>query len=277
MECNCFTDIVSVYKNAGCAVSDFKEFQSLIEGTRISSFDENGEKMTDASLGDHLCAEIRFNKRSYFLFNQEWYLIKPDFETTLNKQCQEFINTNQKKGLLKKWKTGSENDFNSSHIGDKDTLVFDKITPENIEACDVLKWTDEEVFFIHIKKGFNNEMRNLGRQVQIAARRINEDLKTDKKFLGKLYDDLANINATTKYFKNAKAQLSRITKSEFLNLFENRKLTFVVAILDSSTKGKRDFTDITKYDSNIAKFCLQQLRQEMRNLDIELMIVDIEK
>lgn len=63
------------------------------------------------------------------------------------------------------------------------TLVFDTVTPENIEACDILKWDDEFVYVIHVKKGFDTSMRDLAAQVSITAKRIRNDRKTDYDYL----------------------------------------------------------------------------------------------
>jgi uncharacterized protein (TIGR04141 family) len=277
--CGCLHDILDGYTNADIRLKTHDDVKKLLDNSRITSFGDDGKQLTTGRLVDHICAELRFNNRSYFLFNQEWYLVKKEFASILNKQCKEFINAHLlPSSLLKKWHslTESENDFNAKHLGDKDTLVFDKVTPENIEACDILKWNAKEVYFIHVKKGFNNEMRNLGRQVHISARRVVQDLKSGKGFLGKLYDELLNKSATTTYFKNAQFELKKHTKHQFLKIFENRKPVFVLAILDSSKKGKRSLADITNYNSNIAKFCLHQLSQEMRLLDTDLKVLEVQ-
>jgi len=278
--CACLYDVLDQYKNAGIRLKTHDEVKELLRDTRITAFDERGYQLTSGRLVDHICAELKLGQRSYFLFNQEWYLVKKEFAKILNNQCNEFLSTNLiSSSFLKKWNSPaeSENDFNAKHLGEKDTLVFDKVTPENIEACDILKWSAKEIYFIHVKEGFNNEMRNLGRQVQISARRIGQDLKTGREFLGKLYDTLAKKDAKSAYFKNAQSELLKITKAQFLELFDNRKPVFVLAVLDSSNKNKRSFADITKYNSNIAKFCLHQLSQEMRLLNMELKVLEVQK
>lgn len=276
--CSSFEDIIQVYMDGQVSIKDLNNFKSLIENTKIISYDEVGEQ-TNGSLLDHLCAEIFFNKKSYFLFNQEWYLVKPNFEKTLNTQCQYFLNENIIKGLLNKWdkKNESENDFNSNHIGIENTLVFDKVTPSNIEVCDILKWDDDKIFFIHVKEGFNNEMRNLGRQIHISAKRVLQDLKSNKEILSELYIKLSKMTPKTDYFLKAQKQLSDISKKDFLKLFDKRKIIFVLAVLDSGRNSSRNFSKISDFKSNIAKFCLQQLTQEMRLLDVELKVLEIEK
>jgi uncharacterized protein (TIGR04141 family) len=277
-ECVNLKDILVCYSKHAIVVSTPKDILALFESTEIISYDTSHNQLTTGYLQDHLCAEIRFNSKSYFLFNKEWYFVKPDFENILNEQCQSFINNHRSSKLLKKWTKvfKSENDFNAAHFGDTDTLVFDKITPDHIEACDVLKWNKNEVYFIHVKKGFNNEMRNLGRQVHISAKRILQDLTSGRAFLTKLYDELYNMKATKPYFINAQKELMKMNKTDFLSLFDNRRPVFILAVLDDSKKGKRTFANIKDYDSNIAKFCMQQLRQEMRSLEVELKVLEIE-
>jgi uncharacterized protein (TIGR04141 family) len=278
-ECASLHDVLELFTKVGVTLTSQTDLKQLLESTKITSFDHSGHQLTVGRLSDHFCAELRFNNKSYFIFNQEWYKLKKEFASILNSQCQDLITAHLLRStFLKKWNSSkeSENDFNAKHIGDKDTLVFDKVTPENIEACDILKWNSNEIYFIHVKEGFNNEMRNLGRQVHISARRIIQDLKSGKEFLGKLYDELINKTATTSYFKTAQIELKKYTRSEFLTLFDKRKPIFVVAVLDSSKKAKRSFADITKYNSNIAKFCLHQLSQEIRLLDTELKILEVQ-
>lgn len=117
-------------------------------------------------------------------------------------------------------------------------------------------------------------MRNLCRQVQIAARRVHEDLRTGGDFMRNHYDKLFNMVATDPYNIKAKAQLNSISKIEYLKYFEKRKPVFVLAVLDP-VKKKRSLQNVKDYDSSIAKFCLQKLIQDMRVLNVEFKITQI--
>lgn len=273
---NNFKDLIPLYKKQSKNILDFQSFEKAIDSTFITSSDSIEEK-TRGWLIDHICTEISADRKSYFLFNKEWYLLKSDLQIQLNNQCQEFITSNTWTGKLQRWKTTeSENDYNAKHIGEVNTLVFDKICPQNIEVCDIMKWTNDEVQFIHVKKGFDNEMRNLCRQVHIAARKIKEDIPSGRSYLVEHYNKLNKMIAKTDYFKLAQKQLNKTSQDDYINLFDSRKPIFVLAVLDGAVK-QRSLNNVSDFESNIAKFCLHGLAQDMRVLNVEFKIIQIER
>ncbi|MDQ1770541.1 hypothetical protein GQR60_02705 [Labilibaculum sp. A4] len=251
---------------------------TLISRAHIECKTNDGDLLTSDLLSNHFYTEIYHQNKSYFLADKEWYEIKDSFTKKLNEQCQSFINDNRFNKALEKWNYSleKENDFNAKHIGKQNFLVFDKITPENIEACDILHWDSSNIYLIHVKAGFDNSMRDLSHQIHIAARRIKEDSKDGYSFLTKMYNSLKNTKGKSTYMLNAKNQLNKITEKEFIHLFKKRKLIFVLAVLDTATT-KRDFKNIKKYDSNIAKFSLHELVKNMRSLAIDFRITEISK
>jgi len=169
-----------------------------------------------------------------------------------------------------------ENKYNASYIGQANTLVFDKITPANIEVCDIVKWDNNNIYLYHVKKGFDNSMRDLCNQVLISARKVVEDSKIKYEFIGQLYDKLANSNGNSTYIKNAKKQLNTITRQQFIDLFSERKIVFILAVMDTSRAGTRTLINhITDFDSNIAKFSLNELAKSMRNLDAAFQVLQL--
>lgn len=249
---------------------------ALLSNTHIYSKNNSGDIQTGDLLRNHFYTEVSLKGISYFLSDNEWFEIKPSFTNKLNEQCQDFINENTSHISLNPWNypIEKENDFNSKYISKKDFLVFDKFTPENIEACDIMNWDDDNVYFIHVKAGFDNSMRDLTHQVNISARRIKEDSKTGYKFIEKLYDSVKNNNGTTQYFINAKNQLTSLSKNDFLKLFSSRKPVFVLAVLDTANT-KRSISKIDEFNSNIAKFSLHELVKNMRNLAMDFEICEL--
>ena len=150
--------------------------------------------------------------------------------------------------------------------GDDKTIVLDTITPENIEPCDILKYDDEHVYFYHVKKGFNGSMRDLTNQVFLAASRIQEDRRSEFTYLKKVYEKM-RISDTYK------EQVDSL--EEFIEIV-NKKPIFILAVKDNSTKN-RNLKDIEKFSSNIAKFSLNELVGNMRNLGIDFKITQIPK
>lgn len=150
---NNFKELIPLYRKQFLTI-DIKSFGEVIESTEIISEDENGSEKTRGKLKDHICAELKLDGISYFLINKEWYHLTADFEAQLNNECQEFIDENRIDGILNTWnELDSENQYNEKHIGINHTLVFDKVCPENIEVCDIMKIIKNKIYFIHVKKG----------------------------------------------------------------------------------------------------------------------------
>ena len=61
---------------------------------------------------------------------------------------------------------------------------------------------------------------------------------------------------------------------EFLSIFNGKKLCFVIAIKDSGATG-RSIQNIQSFSSNIAKFALNELINNMNNLGVKLKITQI--
>ncbi|MEP6806557.1 MAG: DUF6119 family protein [Flavobacterium sp.] len=255
-----------------------EEFEKCIDSGNIETFDENGQTITKDSFKNHFCTEISLASKSYFLIEKDWYEIGKTLIDKINEQAEHFIVNNKYSGpSMSKWVNGSENEYNSTYFVVNNSLVFDKFTPQNIEACDVMRWDSTKVYFYHVKKGFNNSMRDLCNQVLIAARKVQEDSKNGYSFLEVLYDVVVENKGKTPYSIDAKNYLARVSKIDFIDLVKNRTLVFVLAVLDDSAGSRKMEIDIDKFDSNIAKFSLSELSKSMRNLEVEFQILQLEK
>jgi uncharacterized protein (TIGR04141 family) len=253
------------------------EFQRCIANAFIETLDENGVVLTSDNLKNHFCAEVSHLNKSYFLIEKDWYEIGMTFIDKINDQAEHFISTNKYSGpQMDKWITGSGNKYNSSYFTKADSLVFDRFTPQNIEACDIMRWDANNVYFYHVKKGFDNSMRDLCSQVLIAGRKVKEDSKNKYAFLEILYDTVVKNNGKKQYAIEAKKHLSKTSKTDFIDLVRKRNIVFVLAVLDTSKTVRKLENDIQKFDSNIAKFSLNELSKSMRNLEIDFKILQLE-
>jgi uncharacterized protein (TIGR04141 family) len=269
--------ILDEIRNNNNSLSEI-DFQKCIDTGYIETFDENGEMITRDSVRNHFCTEITFSNKSYFLIEKDWFEIGKTFIDKIDEQAEHFIITNKYSGpIMKKWTTGTENKYNSSYFTVSDSLVFDRFTPQNIEVCDILRWDTKNIYFYHVKKGFDNSMRDLCSQVFIAARKVKEDSKNKYIFLENLYDNVIGNNGKTTYSKEAKKYLSKVSKSDFINIARNRNIVFVLAVLDTSNLSRTLEKDIRNFDSNIAKFSLNELSKNMRNLEVDFKILQLEK
>jgi uncharacterized protein (TIGR04141 family) len=266
-------------KELESAPKNFDEFKKLITALKIYSYDQESSELTKGWLINHILGDVRISKddKRYFYINKVWYLINDEFINELNRNCKQFIEKNKVNVLDKKWDTAEEDGYNESFLGDKDTLVLHKITSDNIEPCDVLKWNGDRLYLIHVKVGYNNAMRDLCSQVSIAANRIVYDRSAvDGKYINGIYDQLlASKASSSPYLKAIGGQTDKISKEEFVNLFK-KDLVFVVAVLDDAT-SERELGSQDSFGSNIAKFSLQELIKEFGGSEADLKIEQIYK
>lgn len=255
-----------------------EDFNSLIKVLKIISYDGEGNELTKGQLISHIMGDVTENDKKYFYINNSWYFIKPGFIVDLNSSCQSYINNNKNTRLNKLWGTdvSDEDAYNKQYIGEPGTIVLHKITPDNIEACDILIWDEQNVYLYHVKKGFNNTLRDLCSQISVAAKRILLDISSDKSYITKLYDSLTNYQVSSnEYFRAIGRQTLSYSLETFKGLFD-KKLIFVLAVVDTSQIG-RYISNIQSFNSNIAKFSLQSLSREIRGLGLDLEIAQIWK
>lgn len=255
-----------------------QDFDHITTSSTIVTYDDGGEVLTTETFRNHYCTEVSHSGKSYFLIEKDWYEIGKTMIDKINENCKAFISLRPYLGpTVHSWKGtyNSENEYNASYITHVDSMVFDKITPSNIEVCDILRWDKNHIYLYHVKKGFDNSMRDLCAQVLIAARRVQEDGKDGYKFIGELYDKLLSNRGTSQYIKDARSQLTKINRKDFIELFLNRTPVFVLAVLDSAAASRSIDTQIDQFESNIAKFSLNELAKNMRNLEINFQILQL--
>jgi uncharacterized protein (TIGR04141 family) len=265
-------------RGANASLEKEDEFVTLLDKLVIYSYDDDENPLTKGSFISHIFADVEYHDKRYFYLDQEWYWIKDEFTRNLDASCRNYIDKNYNTGLDESWNypKESEDDYNGKYVNKENTLVLHKVTPENIEACDVLKWDEQNLYLYHVKAGFGNTMRDLCDQVLISAKRILQDKNSTKEYLKKIYDELRNKKGCDPYFQAIGKQTENYTKKVFVDLFK-KNLVFVLAVMDTSSSKKRDIRNVEKFGSNIAKFSLQELAREMRGMDVDLKIAQIWK
>jgi len=269
-------DITQLGKNQ----EDQGQFINLMRSLKIYSYDEEGNDLTKGDLTAHLLGDVNVppNNEKYFFVDRAWYRIKPAFIDDLNESCKAFIKNSFYNGLDKSWNHSdqNENQYNQMYIGDEKTIVLDKIIPDNIEPCDIMKWDNDNLYLYYVKAGFGNTMRDLCSQVVIAANRIVHNLTSSKDYITKIYAELRNKIGGTQYFDEVGKQTDRYSEDEFVSLFD-KKLVFILAVLDTATDRRRSIKDIEEFKSTIAKFSLQELMKQMKSIDVDFRITQIKR
>lgn len=264
------------------SLGDIEEFKQSVESLQINSYDAENSRRTAGSLFAHIHGEVVYNNKSYFRVDGEWYEVKDTFIQELNTDCQYVVNENISTSILtKQWSlTESENQYNRKYIGEQNFLVFDKITPQNIEMCDILKFDDNAVYLIHVKKGFDNSIRDLCAQILISARRIFSDVKSGQfEFIQAAQTSLeSKANSTDEYFRLAGGQT--IPTGGLSSIFAgNKELVFCFAFIDEAGTPRNISENVEGFNSNIAKFALIELEKSLRVLGgkINFKIIQIQR
>jgi len=255
------------------------KFDNIINSINIETRNADDNILTKDKLIKHLHGDIKYQTNTYFFINGIWFLIENSFLESLDKNCIDFFKLNLGDKLNKIWKKGndgnfsSEDDYNYSYIGEKNTLALHKIEYNNIELCDVLKWDSENnVYLYFVKRKVDNSFRDLCSQILISAKTV----QRDKDFVKNIFNSLKK--SSNSRLKNQSDDYSKIISK----IKKAPRIYFVLSFLDEAKTRKKtiheDVNVFKKFQSNIAKFSLLELILSMKEFNkFELKITQIKK
>ncbi|GGF73938.1 DUF6119 family protein [Wenyingzhuangia marina] len=242
-----------IYSQLGDKLESIYDFNSILFGIKVIGY-KNEKKQTIAPFLQHITCEIKYNNYPIFKIDNLWYRVKDNFIETINSKTIGLLDNNSipHNILTYKWESKeTEGEYNLKYENLEKYIVLDKMISQNIELCDIIYEDKENVYLIHVKKGFDAKMRDLSNQISIAANRLYTDVNSEDKIY---------LKSVFKRYDNHK-----ITENEFLKIFE-KNIVFVMAY-KSGFGEETTITDrVKKSKSNIAKYCIIQTNQEMKNL-----------
>lgn len=273
-------DLNTIYeylrKNFRHLISTQKMFVKHKDEFYLETDDSDGQVMTSDTILNHFQGEMVFNEKRYFRIDKAWLELESDVVESLNSDLESMLSKYTLNTLrLREWdisKYSNEDKYNLSYFNDDKSLVFHKLFHERIEIADIIKWDDDNVYLIHVKKSFNSSMRDLTNQIINSARLVTiEKAGNSFVFAEDLYDDLLS-KKTSKgvYFKKVFMQTKLISKDDFKKLFKNRNIVFCIAVKD--TTCIQDLQKVKEYQSNIAKMSLYNLINTMNSIGSDLII-----
>jgi hypothetical protein len=227
------------------------------------------KEITFDNFFNHIVAELPYYGKKYFRIEKEWFLLDDLFLKQLTLDAKSYYEENElKEAILLPWPFGDEDSYNSKYTS-KGYYIFDKKIRENIELCDILFINETDIYFIHVKNGFNTQMRSLANQIILSSQR--------------LWNDLNNVNGSS-YLKNSIKYYNELTPLKPINFKElyekllngKLKINFVMAYKYESYKGRSAIEKIELSNSNIAKFSLIQTVNEIKTFkNFKIYIKDI--
>lgn len=237
---------------------------------------EDSEYTNEMSLNNWINGEVELNSHRFFKVDNTWYRYREGFDDYLNSFFSEFdFDKISPKLTLSSWntsETSKEGDYNKSFIDEDDFIICDKVLVSNIEICDLIRITKDEIFLYHVKKGLGRDLRVLSNQIINSSRILtnaihegkNETLSLYYKGISKKHYDNLDIGSNTKY-----------TEDEFIDLIKTKNIVYVFAYSSSSNKNIKD--ELLATNSRIAKLSLIYCLRDMRRVNSSFMIERIKE
>lgn len=274
-----FKDLIDEIGNDLIDVSTEGNFvNSLINTFGSYKLNEESNFINETSLSKWISGEVEYNGKKYFKVDNQWYTYKNNLDNTLNERFRSF-NFEAIKPLdaLKDWDftiSPSEGLFNESFISETGFIVTDRTYMSNIEISDLIKITDNELFFYHVKKGLGQDMRVLSNQIINASRylkfAIDEEVSTS---LSNYFNSIKNKHyegGNIKYI-NTDGDTIELDEANFIALLKsNKKINFVFVYATNSALSIND--EIINTNSRIAKLSLIYTIRDMKKTDFEFLI-----
>lgn len=130
--------------------------------------------ITDAPLLRHISGEIQVAGTNYFIFYGKYYHLGASYTERLNDSLSGKLRNEFYTSELKThWTPGNDEDwFNETVSTQEDYIHLHKVKPDFIEFADLLKFENDVVTVVHVKDGFDCDMRALDRQVELSVTKI---------------------------------------------------------------------------------------------------------
>lgn len=241
-------------------------FYTFVISAMLRSFRGDRPPLTDDGLLKHISGEIRVAGKNYYIFYGEYYHLDEEYTKRLNQtlkaKLRREFDTDEIKTTWPDVKGCDEDWFNAQVADGEGYVHLHKIKPEGIEFADLIRCEDDTVTIVHVKDGFDAEMRALDRQVELSIARI-MDLNHHN-----------NDSYFRKLYKNAKQSSKPVTQrlatkfpteDNFIESIKDKQIRYVIVVRPENKK-------LIDNKSNIAKHCLNALIFRCFQQGIELKI-----
>ena len=239
---------------------------------------EDTNFLNEICLKDWISGEIEYENNKYFKVDNQWYAYRDSLDNTINDRFSEmnFVSI-EPSNLLKDWNLNdypNEGQFNESHIHEKGFIVTDRTYMNNIEVADLIKITNDEILFYHVKKGLGQDMRVLSSQIINASRYLKSAIdELNHESLKKYYNSIIKKHYNDDLILGVDYEGNNIsyTEEEFISVLKStKKKSFVFVYASNSNLTINN--EIMGTNSRIAKLALLYTLRDMKRTDFELKI-----
>lgn len=231
----------------------------------LRSFKGDGHPTTDDSLLKHISGEIQVSGKNYYIFYGDYYYLDEEYTKRLNKALEAKLRRGFDTHEIKTvWPDVGcdENQFNAKVAKNEGYFHLHRIKPDGIEFADLIKCEDDTVTIIHVKDGFDAEMRALDRQVELSIARITDlNRNNNDSYFRKLYANAKQSSVAI----TRRIAVKFPTVDTFIEAVKGKNLRYVIVVRPVNKQ-------LIDNESNIAKHCLNALILRCFQQDIELKI-----
>ena len=223
-------------------------FYDFILSSRLRS--DRGDYMaTDGTILQYTSGEVEVNSTNYYVFYGDYYRLSTSYDErlkdSLKGKLQQVYETTE---IQTVWASDKDEDWFNKTVSENEGYIhLHKIKPDFIEFCDLLKSDEETLTFVHVKDGFDGDMRVLDRQVDLSIRKImdyRQNNHTD--YMKRLYRNASACSTGTNITSVFPCE------QDFLDSLKAKQIRYIIAIRPQNP-------DLVECRSNIAKHCLNAL------------------
>ncbi|WP_300567814.1 DUF6119 family protein [Flavobacterium sp.] len=274
-----FKDLIDEIGEDLIDISSEENFiKSLNETYGSYKVNEESDYIKEISLSQWISGEVEYNGKKYFKVDNQWYAYKDSLDNLLNER---FNNMNFESLApvlqLKDWnqfECSSEGLFNESFINSPGFIVTDRTYMTQIEVADLIRVTNDELFFYHIKKGLGQDMRVLSNQIINASRYLKFAIdEVSNNSLSNYFNSISNKHYEKGNIKytNTDGVATELDLNSFIELMKsNRKINFVFVYATSSALTINE--EIINTNSRIAKLSLIYTIRDMKRTDFQFLV-----
>lgn len=246
------------------AQNTLEAFRSFVISARIRSMKDD-LVVTDAPLLQHISGEIQPENKNYFIFYGRYYFLSASYTDRLNDSLRGKLSIGfQINTLQTVWDNSKNEDWFNQEVSNNEGYIhLHKALVDYIEFADLMKVEDGQLTIVHVKDGFDCNMRALDRQVELSIAKL-MDIKhyNNETYFRQLYNTAAN----SQIGKNITTVFPSVDL--FLECVKHYTPRYIIAI----RPARKNLLDNT---SNIAKHCLNAmiLRCFQQGIDLKIQVL----
>lgn len=238
-------------------------FYAFILSSKLRA-DRGDYMVTDGTILQYVSGEVEVNNINYYVFYGDYYRLSTSYDERLKDSLRgKLQQVNETNEIQTAWihETGKDEDwFNKTVSINEGYAHLHKIKPDFIEFCDLLKYDEETITFVHVKDGFDGDMRVLDRQVDLSIRKIMDYRQNNHAdYMKSLYQNASACSVGT----NVTALFP--SEEDFLDSLKTKQIRYIIVIRPQNP-------DLIECRSNIAKHCLNALILRCFNQGVDLRI-----